>query len=356
MNDAARASLPPGFSVTVLPAGTTFKVRPGDDILTAALRAGVPLPYSCRRGNCGTCKQWIASGEVAQLRTSPYVLSESERDEGYALLCSALPLADVVIAPTTPEANAGALFIAPRQYRGRVARSDTVPGGLTRLAVVTDAPVRFHPGQYAELSWVGRSRLPLTMTSIPDGTLEVTFAVDHRVARTRELSLGSEVHLEAPFGNLVLRPAERPVVLVAHNLGIASVLGILHHIAEIEPSREVTAYLSHSGGSFLPLAEELAAVEARLGALRRIELTTPEEVRGASTATPALRAIGASVADASDLDAYIAGPVAFCDAVGELLTAKGCRPSRLHVQRLYPVRRQAVARPAVQGAELARDW
>lgn len=329
-------------SVTVLPAGARFEVQPGDDILTAALRSGVPLPYGCRRGNCGSCKQRIASGDVAELRTSPYALSERERDDGYALLCSALPLTDIVIAPTGPTPEADVLFIAPRHYRARVVRAETAASGVKRLVVTTDAPVRFHPGQYAELSWAGRPRLPLTMTSVPDGQPEVTFVSDGRWGWVGELSVGCVVDVEAPFGSFVLRPAARPAVLVAHGLGIASLLGILHEMAAIEPARDVTAFLSHSETSSLPLAEELAAVEDRLGALRRVEVTTPAEIQGAAMATPALRAIGTSIADASALDAYVVGPAPFCDAVGDLLTAKGCLSSRLHLQRLYPLRRGGI--------------
>ena len=36
----------------------------GDTLLASLLRAGLPFPFSCQTGNCGTCKCELLSGEV----------------------------------------------------------------------------------------------------------------------------------------------------------------------------------------------------------------------------------------------------------------------------------------------------
>ena len=41
-----------------------FNAEPGESILYAGLRNGVPLPYECATGTCGTCKARRGTGEV----------------------------------------------------------------------------------------------------------------------------------------------------------------------------------------------------------------------------------------------------------------------------------------------------
>jgi ferredoxin-NADP reductase len=50
-----------------------------------------------------------------------------------------------------------------------------------------------------------------------------------------------------------------------------------------------------------------------------------------------VRRIGRDLPDASGHDAYVAGPVALCDAVESLLTAKGLPERRFFAERFYSV-------------------
>ena len=54
-------------------------------MLDAAQRAGYEIPYSCRKGVCGTCKGRIVSGEVRAFAGD--ALSAAERAEGQVLFC-----------------------------------------------------------------------------------------------------------------------------------------------------------------------------------------------------------------------------------------------------------------------------
>jgi len=67
-----------------------------DLILDVAERSGLELDYSCRSGICGTCKQKLLSGSV-KYDADPEALSESDRDSGYLLTCSAHPIGRVEI-------------------------------------------------------------------------------------------------------------------------------------------------------------------------------------------------------------------------------------------------------------------
>ena len=62
-------------------------VEAGDTILASLLRAGVPFPFSCQAGNCGTCKCELLSGDILELEHSAHALSAEERAKGIILAC-----------------------------------------------------------------------------------------------------------------------------------------------------------------------------------------------------------------------------------------------------------------------------
>ena len=52
------------FNVSVKDSEFRFPCEPNESVLDAAQRAGLEIPYSCRKGVCGTCKGRVVSGEV----------------------------------------------------------------------------------------------------------------------------------------------------------------------------------------------------------------------------------------------------------------------------------------------------
>lgn len=59
--------------------------------------AGVLLPYGCRFGACLTCAALLIDGQVDQSTGRAFALRPHQEDEGYVLLCVALPLTDCII-------------------------------------------------------------------------------------------------------------------------------------------------------------------------------------------------------------------------------------------------------------------
>ncbi|PJG57731.1 MOSC N-terminal beta barrel domain-containing protein [Aeromonas cavernicola] len=64
-------------------------------VLDQAHQHGVELPWSCRAGICGRCKQHLVSGEVDHPQAP--AISPAERAQGQILTCCAVPLTDIVI-------------------------------------------------------------------------------------------------------------------------------------------------------------------------------------------------------------------------------------------------------------------
>ncbi|WP_298718554.1 hybrid-cluster NAD(P)-dependent oxidoreductase [uncultured Oceanisphaera sp.] len=65
------------------------------NLLTQAEGQGMNLPWSCRAGICGSCKQTLKSGEVDQPEAP--ALSAAERAAGVILTCCCVPLSDVIL-------------------------------------------------------------------------------------------------------------------------------------------------------------------------------------------------------------------------------------------------------------------
>ncbi|MDG5819649.1 2Fe-2S iron-sulfur cluster-binding protein [Natronococcus sp. A-GB7] len=89
----------------------TVAVDPQETVLEAALREGIRLPYDCRKGTCTACVGRVRSvdgsrdesdespdaASAVDYRRPPRALEESDRADGYALLCIAHPRADCCI-------------------------------------------------------------------------------------------------------------------------------------------------------------------------------------------------------------------------------------------------------------------
>jgi ring-1,2-phenylacetyl-CoA epoxidase subunit PaaE len=70
--------------------------QPGDaNILAAAVRAGLDLPYSCKSGVCATCRAKLLEGRVRMDRN--FALEAADVAAGFVLACQSHPLTDSVV-------------------------------------------------------------------------------------------------------------------------------------------------------------------------------------------------------------------------------------------------------------------
>jgi ferredoxin-NADP reductase len=93
--DQPAAAVAGGFAVEFARSGKTVECEPGATLLTAALRAGIPLASSCGEGVCGTCKLSKLSGEVEMSHQGG--IRPKEIAAGKILVCCSVPLSDVVL-------------------------------------------------------------------------------------------------------------------------------------------------------------------------------------------------------------------------------------------------------------------
>src|SRR2546423_14077683 len=66
-----------------------------ENVIDAALRQGIELPYSCKGGVCSTCRAKLLEGEVDM--DVNFALEDYEVARGFILSCQSYPVTDKVV-------------------------------------------------------------------------------------------------------------------------------------------------------------------------------------------------------------------------------------------------------------------
>jgi len=76
--------------------GVEYEVvyQAGEVLLDCMLDADLDPAFQCQDGHCGSCMVAMISGEVKMRKNN--VLSQSDLDKGYVLLCQSEPISNVV--------------------------------------------------------------------------------------------------------------------------------------------------------------------------------------------------------------------------------------------------------------------
>jgi CDP-4-dehydro-6-deoxyglucose reductase len=158
-------------------------VSAGENVLTAALAAGIPLPHSCRAGRCATCKARLLSGEIAYPDDKlPPGIVASEAARGEVLLCQARPRSDLRIQAR--QVNVTRPMVGIEVER-------TIPlstGGLrvTLRFLGADLPP-LRPGQFIDVENAAgeRERVPLVAVTERGADVEVLELEPRSLVRAR---------------------------------------------------------------------------------------------------------------------------------------------------------------------------
>ena len=331
--------LPASHHVTLLPGPEEFDASPDEDLLTAALRGGVPVMYGCRHGNCGTCLHYLVDGDVAEGTTSPYVLSSEAREQGALLLCSSYARGDVVVERPAQEGTFDDEDLIPPESRlAEVVAVASLSPSLVELRCRLAKPLSFRAGQYVEV-WIPGidQRRSLSIASPPASGDELTFLLTllpggrlaQSVGRLRE---GDVMRLQGPFGHFAFRDSGRPVVMVALGSGIAPIMSMLRDASERTTRPTISLYYGGPADerAYVYELEELSELLPGLGLL-----LAPPRGNGGTDIGALTQLVACELRDGSSHDAYVCGQPALCDALSALLAAKGMPERHIRVEKFY---------------------
>jgi CDP-4-dehydro-6-deoxyglucose reductase len=216
--------------VLLQPSGHSYGVSQGKTILEAGLEAGFALPYSCRAAVCSSCRALIRAGEIDHGVVFG-TLSEADKARGYALLCRAKPLSDVVVEVRE---LAGLEGIRPRILPCRVVSVDrrAADVAILRVRVPNAEGVRFLAGQYVDFLLDNGLRRSFSIATKPSREHATEFefhirrvsggAFTQRVFET--LKPRDILRIEAPLGTFYLRQdSSKPIILLASGTGFAPI-------------------------------------------------------------------------------------------------------------------------------------
>lgn len=179
------------------PGGHRVRVPPGENILAAALAAGIAIPHSCRAGRCASCKSRLISGSIDYPRGTPPGITAAEIARGEVLLCQAQPRSALTVevrrvpVRASNAAVAELVAIEPLPHRALHLRLRYLDLTLAvRPGQFVD--VRSHAGDAERLPVVGVSAGILELESPEDGGTLHQWLAGHAVP-------GTQLRVSGPF-------------------------------------------------------------------------------------------------------------------------------------------------------------
>ncbi|MEN3039088.1 MAG: 2Fe-2S iron-sulfur cluster-binding protein [Candidatus Kryptonium sp.] len=241
------------YKVKIEPLGVEVTCDENQTILDACLRNGVWIPHACTHGTCGTCKSKVIEGEFDFGLASNFALMDFEREEGYALICTAKPKSDLVIEADV-EIEEGIEFYPVKDFTGKVVKIDNCARDTRKLLIeIINDKIFYLAGQYIQLDIPGTGQnraYSIATKPIIDGNSIIELQIRKVPGGIgskyvfEELKEGDTVKFAGPFGRFVLRKKfENPILFLAGGTGLAPIKAMI--LDAIESGFKQEMYLFH---------------------------------------------------------------------------------------------------------------
>ncbi len=229
-----------------------FDGEPGETVLAAGLRNGIPLPYECATGTCGTCKARLIEGDVDPGWADAPGRSYVKQDKGELLMCQAVSGGDCVLrVPADLSAVRRPEFL-PAHWEGTVGAATALTHDVMSFVLDMGRPFNFEAGQFVVLGADGvEGGRAYSMTNHGRDSESLDFLVKRKPdgAFSEWLfdgeAVGRRLRVFGPLGRATFDPAEgRNILCLGGGSGIAAILSILSRAVEARH------FESHSGDVF----------------------------------------------------------------------------------------------------------
>jgi NAD(P)H-flavin reductase/ferredoxin len=335
------------FQISVAGTEYRFPCEPNEAVLDAAQRAGLEIPYSCRKGVCGTCKGRLVSGEVRAYAGD--TLGAAERAASQVLFCSARPRSDLVIEPrSVSKADPFARKTLDARVFRMVKMADDVM--LVHLRYPAGQRVRFKAGQYVSILLDDGERRDFSMANPPQESDGVQLHVRHVQGGAfttyvfEKLKRGDRMRIEAPHGSFVLRESERPILFVAGSTGFAPIKSMIEDAFTKGIDRDMTLYWGarQRSGLYSDLPEKWAGEHRRFRYIPVISDAVEPGIRHGLVH----RAVLEDHPSLADFQAYVCGVPALIRAARKDFRAAGLPVREFFIDAFTTKADIAAARPA----------
>jgi CDP-4-dehydro-6-deoxyglucose reductase len=325
--------------ITLVPTGQTFTADPSESVLTAALRAGLNLPHSCKGGHCASCLARVLAGSFAYPGPTPAGITEEEARDGFALLCEARAVSDLRVETRevrpAPDVEVKSL---PCRIERMERLADDVMAVFLRLPAVEE--LHYRPGQYLDVMLSEGRRRSFSIASAPTDGRFIELHV--RRASTSgftaqlfdSLREGSLLRIEGPLGQFWLRnESPRPALMIGGGTGYAPLRAMLRQLIAAGDRRSVTLYWGAASVAGLYEHEWLTRLEReRPGFQYRPVVSAPPS---SDADWPGRRgfvheAVLGEIDDFAAWDVYASGPPAMVESIRANFLAHGLPREQLY--------------------------
>lgn len=247
------------FSVRLTPSDRTFSVEADHTVLSAAMANGIGLPHSCVSGVCRTCRVRVVEGTVKHKFSS---LSEEDSAAGYALLCQAMPLTDLVIEAQEVSLVGKVEVVRALVSNMRRAAPDVM---ILTLRLPPRKNLNYMAGQYIEILLPDGQSRRYSLASVPQtaGNWEFDLHIRHCPGGRytdhvfNAMKVRDALTIRGPLGTFFLREdSDRPIILVASGTGYAPIRALLGRALEADLQRDIWFYWGARTRADLYLADE----------------------------------------------------------------------------------------------------
>jgi len=321
--------------VRTIPSGREFETLGDETVLGAALRQHLNLPHSCRGGSCGTCRVRLLSGRISYPHGRPPGISAAEESDGFALICQARAIDDLVIE--THEIR-DVTDVEVRCLPARIERmrrlAPDVMGLWLRLPAVE--PFTWQCGQYVDIMLPGGHRRSFSLANPPHDSALLELHVRRAPGGAfseqlfTTLQEGSLLRMEGPLGQFIYRPGERPLLLIGGGTGYAPLKAIIRQVLESESRRELTLFWGARTTADLYEDCWLRGLAAKHERFRYFSVLSEQEAAPHESGF-VHEAVVRRIADLSGFDIFAAGPPAMVHAVRAALPPHGADPDRIRI-------------------------
>jgi CDP-4-dehydro-6-deoxyglucose reductase len=320
------------FNIEIQPAVVSF--TSDGVILEDALVQNIPLEYSCKTGDCGTCCAEILSGSI---ETKDGELVHS----GKFLTCQSKAKSDLILkANYYPELVHIKQKIVPcKVVIFDYAAKDVV---VIIFRLPPKANFEYLPGQHVDLSFNGVKRsysianaicdnksIELHIRNLPNGKMSGLLFGD--------LKENQLMRIEGPKGTFFVRDNTKPLILVATGTGIAPIKAIVEDLVNKGDRRPIHVYwgMRHLEDFYckelIDLAEELEHIN-----LNKILSGGSSEVYKNGYVQ---NSVVADFSELSDYEVYACGSIKMIDDARKLFIEHGLPAAAFHSDAFTPAKK-----------------
>lgn len=218
-----------------------LELRDLENVLDAAVRAGLHVDYSCRNGTCLTCIHQAVAGSIPSRAQKGVKATLCE--QGYFLPCVCVPTGNLIVVSDSEHHYRFATVISVKRLATTVCQVILEP----------EKSFRYHAGQFINLRRYDCVTRSYSLASSPSRgspylELHVKLLDGGRMSGWifNTLKAGDTIKFQCPNGSCFYVPTQgyRPMILIGTGTGLAPLLGIVRDVLS-DPNYDGDIHLYH---------------------------------------------------------------------------------------------------------------